>query len=128
MKKLYTFLVCAILVTTYSVLQSRGAVRGSRIVHFVALKYKSTTSDAEKVALRANFKALKKKIPAIVSIESGENNSVEKRNKDFTDAFVIKFKNEKDRDTYLTHPEHVAFKNKNLPLVDDVFVMDFWSK
>lgn len=128
MKKLYTFLVCAILVTTYSVLQSRGAVRGSRIVHFVALKYKSTTSDAEKVALRANFKALKKKIPAIVSIESGENNSVEKRNKDFTDAFVIKFKNEKDRDNYLTHPEHVAFKNKNLPLVDDVFVMDFWSK
>ncbi len=128
MKKLYTFLVCAILVTTYSVLQSRGAVRGSRIVHFVALKYKSTTSDAEKVALRSNFKALKKKIPVIVSIESGENNSVEKRNKDFTDAFVIKFKNEKDRDAYLNHPEHVAFKNKNLSLVDDVFVMDFWSK
>ncbi|MDX2107941.1 MAG: Dabb family protein [Candidatus Melainabacteria bacterium] len=128
MKKLYTFLVCAILVTTYSVLQSRGAVRGSRIIHFVALKYKSSTSDAEKIALRSNFRALKKKIPGIISIESGENNSVEKRNKDFTDAFVIKFKNEKDRDFYLTHPEHVAFKNKNLPLIDDVFVMDFWSK
>lgn len=128
MKKLYTFLVCAILVTTYSVLQSRGAVRGSRIVHFVALKYKSSTSDAEKTALRSSFKALKKKIPGIISFESGENNSVEKRNKDFTDAFVIKFKNEKDRDSYLNHPEHVAFKNKNLPLVDDVFVMDFWSK
>ncbi|MCW5824377.1 MAG: Dabb family protein [Cyanobacteria bacterium TGS_CYA1] len=128
MRKLYTFLVCAILVTTYSVLQSRGAVRGSRIIHFVALKYKSSTSDAEKIALRSNFRALKKKIPGIISIESGENNSVEKRNKDFTDAFVIKFKNEKDRDFYLTHPEHVAFKNKNLPLVDDVFVMDFWSK
>lgn len=128
MKKLYTFLVCAILVTTYSVLQSWGAVRGSRIVHFVALKYKSSTSDADKIALRSNFKALKKKIPGIISIESGENNSVEKRNKDFTDAFLIKFKNEKDRDSYLAHPEHVAFKNKNLPLVDDVFVMDFWSK
>lgn len=128
MKKLYTFLVCAILVTTYSVLQSRGAVRGTRIVHFVALKYKSSTSDADKTALRSNFKALKKKIPGIISIESGENNSAEKRNKDFTDAFIIKFKNEKDRDAYLSHPEHVAFKNKNLPLVDDVFVMDFWSK
>lgn len=128
MRKLYTFLVCAVLVTTYSVLQSRGAVRGSRIVHFVALKYKSTTTDIDKEALRSDFKALKKKIPGIVSIESGINNSVEKRNKDFTDAFVIKFKNEKDRDSYLTHKEHVAFKNKNLPLVDDVFVMDFWSK
>jgi len=128
MKKFYTFLVCAILVTTYSVLQSRGAVRNSRIVHFVALKYKASTSDIEKESLRENFKALKKKIPGIVSIESGINNSVEKRNKDFTDAFVIKFKNEKDRDAYLVHKEHVAFKNKNLPFVDDVFVMDFWSK
>ena len=127
MRKFYTFLVCAILVTSYSVLQSRGAVR-ERIIHFVALKYKSTTTDADKETLRDNFKALKKKIPGIISIESGINNSVEKRNKDFTDAFVIKFKSEKDRDSYLSHKEHLAFKNKNLPLVDDVFVMDFWSK
>lgn len=89
MRKFYTFIVCAVLVTTYSVLQSRGAVRG-RIIHFVALKYKSTTTDIDKEALRENFRALKKKIPGIVSIESGINNSVEKRNKDFTDAFVIK--------------------------------------
>lgn len=127
MKKLYTFLLCALLVTTYSVLQSRGAVKNSRILHFVALKYKASTSEADKETLRTNFRLLKKKIPFILSIEGGVNNSVEKRNKDFTDAFLIKFKNEKDRDAYLTHPEHVAFKDKNLPLVDDVFVMDFFS-
>ncbi len=128
MKKLYTFVLCALLVTMYSVLQSRGAVKGSRILHFVALKYKATTSESDKETLRSNFRLLKKKIPVIISIEGGVNNSDEKRNKDFTDAFVIKFKDLKDRDVYLSHPEHIAFKEKNLPLVDDVLVMDFWSR
>ncbi len=128
MKKLYTFILCALLVTMYSVLQSRGAVKNARIVHFVALKYKASTSDADKETLRANFRLLKKKIPVILSVEGGVNNSEEKRNKEFTDAFLLKFKNEKDRDIYLNHPEHIAFKDKNLPLVDDVFVMDFSSR
>lgn len=128
MKKLYTFVLCALLVTMYSVLQSCGAVKGSRILHFVALKYKATTSESDKETLRSNFRLLKKKIPVIISIEGGVNNSDEKRNKDFTDAFVLKFKDLKDRDAYLNHPEHIAFKEKNLPFVDDVLVMDFWSR
>ena len=34
---------------------------------------------------------------------------------------------EKDRDAYLPHPEHKAFGKVLGPVMDDVFVIDFWS-
>jgi hypothetical protein len=41
---------------------------------------------------------------------------------------VLSFKSEKDRDTYIEHPEHKAFGKLVGPVLDDVFVIDFWSK
>ena len=54
--------------------------------------------------------------------------SPEKRDKGFTHCFILTFKTEKDRDDYLVHPEHTAFVKVALPVIDDVFVIDFWAK
>jgi hypothetical protein len=71
---------------------------------------------------------LKKKIPQVASIEWGTNMSPEKLNHGFTHAFLVTFHDEKDRDAYLVHPQHLKFKEKALPLVAEVFVIDFWGK
>ena len=55
------------------------------------------------------FRALKGKIPEIISYEWGTNVSPEKHDKGFTHGFILTFKSDKDRDTYLVHPAHKKF-------------------
>ena len=38
------------------------------------------------------------------------------------------FKSEKDRDAYIVHPDHKTFAKGLGPILDDVFVIDFWAK
>ena len=64
----------------------------------------------------------------IVSLEWGTNVSKEKKDKGFTHCFVLTFKSEQDRDTYVGHADHKAFGKLVGPLLDDVFVIDYWSK
>jgi len=96
--------------------------------HFVAFKYKETTSKEQIKEVEEAFQSLKSKIPQVVSIEWGPNASPEKLNKGFTDCFLVSFKTDKDRDAYLVHPEHLKFKEKAIPLVADALVLDFCEK
>jgi len=64
----------------------------------------------------------------IKAYEWGTNISAENRNKGCTHGFILTFKNEKDRDTYLNHPAHKEFGKLVGPVLDDVFVIDFWAK
>ena len=41
---------------------------------------------------------------------------------------LIHASNEVLRDAYLTHPEHRAFGRVLGPVLDEVFVIDFWGK
>jgi hypothetical protein len=54
--------------------------------------------------------------------------SKENRDKGFTHCFILAFRSEGDRDTYVEHPEHKAFAKIVGPVLDDVFVLDFWAK
>jgi hypothetical protein len=54
--------------------------------------------------------------------------SKENRNKGCTHGFVLTFKSEADRDTYIDHPAHKEFGKLVGPVLDDVFVIDFWAK
>ena len=58
----------------------------------------------------------------------GINNSPENKNKGCTHGFILTFHTEKDRDAYLVHPQHKEFGKLVGPLLDDVFVLDFWAK
>src|ERR1017187_4424283 len=94
----------------------------------VCFKFKSTATAQDIKKVGEAFQALKQKIPQVVTLEWGTNVSKEKRDKGFTHCFILSFKSEKDRDTYIEHPEHKAFGKIVGPVLDDVFVMDFWSK
>jgi len=96
--------------------------------HVVAFKFKEKTSDAQIKELVKAFRGLKKKIPQIASFETGTNNSPENLNKGHTHAFILTFNSEEDRDIYLVHPDHKEFGKLVGPIVDDVFVIDFWAK
>jgi hypothetical protein len=94
----------------------------------VAFKFKDTASKEQIKEIEDAFRDLKKKIKEVQSYEWGTNISPENRNKGFTHAFIISFKSEKDRDTYLNHPDHKAFGKLLGPILGDVFVMDFWAE
>ena len=99
-----------------------------KLQHVVCFKFKENASPQDIQKVEKAFAALKQKIPQIVALEWGTNVSKEKKDKGFTHCFIVTFKNEPDRDAYIEHPEHKAFVKVVGPVVDDVFVIDFWAK
>jgi hypothetical protein len=99
-----------------------------KLRHVVVFKYKSVATPDQIAKIEKEFRALKEKIPGIVSIEAGFNNSPEDHAKGFTHIFIVTFRSEKARETYLPHPAHNAFVSVLMPSLDDVFVIDFWAK
>jgi hypothetical protein len=99
-----------------------------KLRHVVAFKFKEGTSPQQIKQVEEAFAELPKKVTTVDKFEWGTNNSPEKLNKGCTHAFILTFKSEKDRDNYLVHPAHKAFGSLVGPLLDDVFVIDFWTK
>ena len=112
----------------FSAFAADTVVKKEKLRHVVAFKFKDTATPDQIRQVEDAFRALKKKIPQIVSIEWGTNVSTEKFDKGFTHCFIVTFKNEKDRDAYLVHPEHKKFVDLALPSVADVFVLDFQGR
>jgi hypothetical protein len=105
-----------------------NASAADKLHHVVSFKFKADAAPADIKKVEAAFEALKKKIPLIASLEWGTNVSKEGKDKGFTHCFLLTFKSEKDLETYISHPEHKAFGTIVRPVVEDVFVIDFWSK
>jgi hypothetical protein len=102
--------------------------KSNKLVHTVAFKFKATATKDQIQQVEDAFRALPKKIKGIKSFEWGTNVSPEKHDKGFTHGFILTFKSEKDRDAYLVHPDHKAFGGLVGPVLDDVFVIDFWAQ
>jgi hypothetical protein len=105
-----------------------GKSKEGPLRHVVAFKFKDTASVEDIKKVETAFRDLKGKIKEIVSYEWGTNNSPEGHNKGCTHGFILTFKNEKDRDTYLHHPAHQEFGKLVGPLLADVFVIDFFAQ
>ena len=99
-----------------------GAVR-----HVVVFRYKPDASPEKIRQVTDALVALKDKIPGILAVEHGVNNSPEKLNQGFTHVFQLTFANAAARDTYLPHPDHKAFGTLlgSLGILDAVFVVDY---
>jgi hypothetical protein len=97
------------------------------VKHVVVFKYKSTATPEQIEHVTAAFKALKGKIPGIVSFEYGTNNSPEKLNKGFTHIYLLTFTDAAARDAYLPHAEHKKFGELlgKLGVLEEPFVVDF---
>jgi hypothetical protein len=96
--------------------------------HIVCFKFTDEAKEVQIAAVVKAFAALENKIPAVKGFETGTNNSPEGLNKKFTHCFVVTFADEKGRDEYLPHPEHKKFVKLLKPILDDVFVIDYWSR
>ena len=120
--------VIAILSACFVAAMITSASAAEKFQHVVCFKFKPSTSAEDIQKLEGAFRALKHKIPLIVSLEWGTNVSKEQKNKGFTHCFVLTFKSEQDRDAYIVDPAHKAFGALVGPFLDDVFVIDFWPK
>jgi hypothetical protein len=97
------------------------------VKHVVVFKYKQTATPEQIEQVTTAFKALKGKIPGIVSFEYGTNNSPEKLNKGFTHVYLLTFTDAAARDAYLPHAEHKKFGELlgKLGVLEEPFVVDF---
>src|SRR3954462_11872835 len=93
---------------------------------FFKLKEGTSTEDARKVV--DAFDQLPKKVDSIVDYQRGENFSPAGLDDGFTQCFLVTFKDEAGRATYLPHPDHKAFGKVLGPHLDKVFVVDYWGK
>jgi lysophospholipase L1-like esterase len=93
--------------------------------HVVLFKFKEDVTPEEVDEVTLAFAKLPSKIDAIVDFEWGTDVSVEGKEKGFTHAFVVGFRDEAGRDEYLPHPAHEEFKKLVGPRLDDVLVFDF---
>jgi len=110
------------------ILLAMNANAAEKLQHVVSFKFKSSASSDNIKKVEDAFRALKEKIPQMVNLEWGTNVSKEKHDKGFTHCFIVTFKSEADRDTYISHPDHKAFGKALGPVLEDVFVIDFWAK
>ena len=106
----------------------RAATSAAKLRHVVAFKFKQSATNEQIKQVEDAFRDLKKKIKEIQDYEWGTNVSKETRNKGCTHGFILTFKSETDRDTYIDHPAHKDFGKLVGPVLDDVFVIDFWAK
>jgi hypothetical protein len=126
--KIFLVLTCLISSVALSAVAAEKPANSSKLLHVVAFKFKSSASKAQIQDVIDAFRALPKKIPAIQSFEWGTNISPEKHDKGFTHGFTLSFKSDKDRDDYLVHAEHKAFGKLVGPVLEDVFVIDYWAQ
>ena len=101
--------------------------KAKQLRHFVCFKYKAEASKEQIAEVDKAFAALEKKINEIKGFEKGINNSPEGLNKGFKHCYLITFNSEKDRDIYLVHPAHKKFVELVGPVLEDVFVVDYWA-
>jgi hypothetical protein len=95
--------------------------------HIVVFKYKATATETQIETITKAFSGLREKIPGILSLEHGVNNSPEGKNLGFTHLYLLTFENEAARDLYLPHPEHQKFGEllRASGIFEDAFVVDY---
>ncbi len=96
--------------------------------HVVGFKFKADANQEEIDEALESFVNLKNKIPEISKLEWGINNSTEGLSKGFDYCFTITFNDVHGREIYVFHKAHLAAGKKIVPLLDDVFVMDYWTE
>jgi hypothetical protein len=126
--KTFALILIVLFLAAISTWAADAQGKDSRLFHVVSLKFKDTATPEQIKEVEVAFRALKDKIPGIVSLDWGTNVSPEKHDKGFTHCWVLSFKSDKDRDAYLVHPEHKKFGALLGPVLGDVMVIDFWSR
>ncbi len=99
-----------------------------KLRHIVLFKFNNEASPADILNIEREFAALPSKIPQIMDFEWGIDNSAEGLDKGYSHSFLVTFKSEEDRAIYLPHDDHLAFVEILQPFLDDVLVIDYWTR
>lgn len=124
MKKVFLLLITLFIMTACS----HESTPNGGLRHVVSFKFKPEASEAQVNALVEALAGLEKTIPQIKAFEWGLNNSPEPYHKGMTHIFLITFDDEKGRDEYLIHPDHVAFGEQHGSIIEDAVVVDYLIK
>lgn len=100
----------------------------SLLRHVVMFSFKEDSYPAGVKEVEDAFAGLPAKISQIHDYEWGINNSPEGLDKGYTHIFFVTFTSEADRAVYLPHPAHLAFVEVLKPHLDEVLVLDYWTK
>jgi len=95
------------------------------VFHVVHFKFKKEATPEGIKKVTDEFAALKEKISEVQQLDWGTDSSPEGLSKGFTHVWILKFKNNRDRDAYLVHPAHKAFVEILKPILDEPLVVDF---
>lgn len=101
---------------------------GKVLRHAVFFKFKDEASAEQVQGVVNAFRALPDRIPQIKAFEWGTDVSPEGLAQGYTHAFLLTFRSEADRDAYLPHPAHKEFGQMLGPVLDKVFVIDYWAR
>jgi hypothetical protein len=96
--------------------------------HVVMFKFKDDARPEQIREVESEFRALKSRIPGVLSLEWGTNVSPEGLNQGFTHCFFVSFADAKARDAYLPHEAHQNFVKILRPVLDKVLVVDYVAK
>jgi lysophospholipase L1-like esterase len=96
--------------------------------HVVLFKFKEGVTAPQVQEVVVAFSALPGRISEIQAFEWGTDVSVENKADGFTHCFLVTFRDEKGRETYLPHPAHQEFVKLVGPRIDKVLVFDYWTK
>ena len=108
-----------------------GAEKGSSagvLRHVVLFKFKDDATPDQVRQIETEFRALKSRIPGVLSLEWGTNVSPEGLNQGFTHCFFVSFADAKARDAYLPHEAHQNFVKILRPVLDKVLVIDYVAR
>jgi len=105
-----------------------GVTPGRLLRHVVMFKYKDGTTEKDVQRIEESFAALPGKINAIYDFEFGTDVSVEGKSAGFTHCFLVTFRSEAERAIYLPHAAHKEFISVAGPHVDNVLVVDYWTR
>ena len=112
--------------TSYADVEAKAPIQVLR--HVVLFKFNEGTSAGDIRKIESAFCALPTKIDAIYDFEWGTDVSVEDLAQGYTHCFFVTFRSEADRDAYLPHPEHKKFGEILRPHLEQVLVVDYWTK
>ncbi|MSR48197.1 MAG: Dabb family protein [Planctomycetes bacterium] len=88
------------------------------VFHMVLLRVKKSVTKPKLAKVMNSIGALKQVISGMASYAWGPYSSPEGLNKGFTHGFCMTFKTAKQRNGYLTHPEHENVKMAVLSILD----------
>ncbi|MCC4798694.1 stress protein [Enterovibrio norvegicus] len=95
------------------------------IRHILLVTFKPTTNEADLGEIREEFESMTERVEGVVSVEWGENDSPEGKNKGYTHIIFMTFNDEDARQRYLVDPEHDGLKVVFGPHIEDLIVVDY---